>query len=138
VPGDSTSVPEEGGVPPALRLDVFATVLRRQAADADELLGFLAERLARALPDAVRVSRRGPLGTGRVRGVRMVLPHVEFELRRGAAGTLEAFIGKAVGGVVLRHDPVALEDWINQLAGALEDVAAHSESSRYALRSIIS
>lgn len=131
-------MPEESGVPPAVRLDVFATVLRRQAADADELLGFLAERLARALPDAVKVSRRGPLGTGRVRGVRMVLPHMEFELRRGAAGTLEAFSGNAVGGVVLRHDAVALDDWIDQLAGALANLAAESESSRYALRSIIS
>jgi len=136
VSGEPIPARDEGPLAP-LRVDVLATVLHRQAADARELLEFLAERLARALPEAVKVSRRGPFWTGRVNGVRVVLPGVELELRLGAAGTLEALLCPAVGGVVLRHDPVTVERWIEELAAALGHLAEQSESTRYALRSIL-
>lgn len=121
-----------------LRIDVFATVLHRQAADVGALLGFLADRLARALPEAVRVTHRGLLGTGRVTGVRITLPAVHFELRGGPAGTLAATMGRAVGGVVLRRDPVPVDQWIDALAAALDSLAQASESAGHALRSIVS
>lgn len=126
-----------GDVPMPLRLDVFATLLHRQAADSRELLGFLADRLAGALPEAVKVSNRGPFGIGQVMGVRVSLPLVEFELRRHPAGLLEATEGQSVSGIVLRRDPVPVDRWIDHLAGALAGLAQQSESTAYALRSII-
>ncbi|HEX3393232.1 MAG TPA: hypothetical protein VHS52_01785 [Acidimicrobiales bacterium] len=128
---------EGGEVPAPLRLDVFATVLHRQAVDAGELLGFLADRLATALPEAVKVAHRRPFDTGRVTGVRIGLPAAEFELRRLPVGTLAATEGHVVGGIVLRRDPVAVDVWIDDLAAALTDLARQSESAAYALRSIV-
>jgi len=137
VDGELAPGPEGGDVPAPLRLDVFATVLHRQAADAGELLEFLAARLAAALPEAVKVSHRGPFGTGRVTGVRITLPAAELELRRLPVGALAATEGQVVGGIVLRRDPVAVDRWIDDLAAALADLAHQSESAAYALRSIV-
>ncbi len=136
--GEVTPAGDGSELPAPLRLDVFATVLHRQAADAGELLRFLADRLAQALPEAVTVFHRGPFGTGRVSAVRIALPDVHFELRRGPAGTLVATSGRAVGGIVLRHDPVAVDRWLDDLAAALANLAQQSESARHALRSIVS
>jgi len=137
VDGDLARGAEGGEVPAPLRLDVFATVLHRQAVDAGELLEFLADRLANALPEAVKVAHRGPFGTGRVTGVRISLPAAEFELRRLPVGTLAATEGHVVGAIVLRRDPVAVDRWIDDLAAALADLARQSESAAYALRSIV-
>jgi len=137
VDGEVAPGPKGGDVPASLRLDVFATVLHRQAADAGELLGYLAERLGGALPEAVKVSHRGPFGTGRVSGLRVSLPLVEFELRRHPAGILAATEGQTVGGIVLRRDPVPVDRWIDDLAGALAGLAQTSESAASALRSIV-
>jgi len=137
VDGDLAPGPDGGDVSLPVPLDVFATLLHRQAADAGELLEFLADRLVRALPEAVKVAHRGPFGTGRVTGVRICLPAAEFELRRHAAGTLAATEGHAVGGIVLRRDPVLVDRWIDDLAAALAGLAQQSESAAYALRSII-
>ncbi|MEN3314262.1 MAG: hypothetical protein V7605_496 [Acidimicrobiaceae bacterium] len=128
---------EGGEVPVPLRLDVFAAVLHRQAVDAGELLEFLADRLATALPEAVTVAHRGPFGTGRVTGVRIGLPAAEFELRRLPVGSLAATEGRVVGGIVLRRDPVTVDVWIDDVAAALADLARQSEAAAYALRSIV-
>lgn len=136
--GELTPAAGSGDVPAPLRLDVFATVLHRQAGDAGALLALLADRLARALPEAVKVSHRGPFGTGRVTGVAIRLPAAHFELHRGPAGALAATTGRAVGGVVLRRDAVPVDRWIDDLAVALDALAAGSESASHALRSIVS
>lgn len=135
--GELVPGPDGDEVPAPLRLDVFATVLHRQAVDAGELLGFLADRLAAALPEAVKVTHRGPFGTGRVTGVRIALPLAEFELRRLPVGSLAATEGQVVGGIVLRRDPAPVDRWIDDLATALADLARQSESAAYALRSIV-
>ncbi len=135
--GELVPGPDGDEVPAPLRLDVFATVLHRQAVDAGELLGFLADRLAAALPEAVKVTHRGPFGTGRVTGVRIGLPLAEFELRRLPVGSLAATESQVVGGIVLRRDPAPVDRWIDDLATALADLARQSESAAYALRSIV-
>jgi hypothetical protein len=137
VDGELARGAEGGEVPVPLRLDVFAAMLHRQAADAGELLEFLADRLATALPEAVTVAHRGPFGTGRVTGVRIGLPAAEFELRRLPVGSLAATEGRVVGGIVLRRDPVTVDVWIDDVAAALADLARQSEAAAYALRSIV-
>jgi hypothetical protein len=74
---------------------------------------------------------------GRIVGVRISLPTAHFDLRQGPAATLAATVGRAVGGIVPRRDPVPVERWIDDLAAALAELAADSESARYALRTIV-
>lgn len=135
--GEVAPAPDGGDLPAPLRVEVFATLLHRQAGDTGTMLRFMADRLASALPEAVTILHRGPFGIGRILGIRISLPTAHFELRPGPAGTLAATLGQAVGGVVLRRDPVPLDRWIDDLAAALAELAAESESARYALRSIL-
>jgi len=115
----------DGGVaddlPEALRLQTLATLARRLQADHAELVEFLAGTLAAALPDAVTVHRHGLLsGPAPVRAAR---PH----------GRLETVVAQVVGGVVLRHDPVPVDAWIEGLLGDLDRRARQSEATRAAL-----
>jgi len=135
--GEVAPAPDGADLPAPMRVEVFATLLRRQAGDTAMMLRFMADRLATALPEAVTILHRGPFGTGRILGVRVSLPAAHFELRPGPAGALVATEGRAVGGVVLRREPVPLDRWIDDLAAALAALAAESESARYALRTIV-
>jgi hypothetical protein len=135
--GEVAPASDGGDLRGPLRVEVFATLLHRQARDTGTMLRFLADRLANALPEAVTILHRGPFGLGRILGVRISLPTAHFELRPGPAGTLAATVGRAVGGVVLRRDPVPVDGWIDDLAAALAELAAESESARYALRTIV-
>ncbi|MFN2606366.1 MAG: hypothetical protein ABR511_00515 [Acidimicrobiales bacterium] len=125
------------GVPPELHVDVVAALVRRQAADTARLLDFVATRLGGALPGAVAVSHRGLLGTGRVSSVRVTLPGVELELAAGPGGTVAATVGRSVGGVVLRHDPVTVDEWVDHLVTALVEVAGRSEAANAALAALV-
>jgi hypothetical protein len=55
-----------------------------------------------------------------------------YELRE-ERGQVTAHIGHSVGGVVLSHEPVAIDVWIARLRDALEQAAASSEAVRAAL-----
>ncbi len=115
--GDGGGVTD--GLPENLRLQALAVLARRLEADHQELVEFLAGGLARSLPDAVRVERTGLLRSNRVSSVAVLLGQRQYELhvRRGR---LETVVAQVVGGVVLRHDPVAVDAWIEGLLGDLE------------------
>jgi hypothetical protein len=126
----------EGGaaddLPDSLRLHTLATLARRLDADHRQLVEFLAGTLAHALPDAVTVERRGLLGSGRVTSVEVLLGQRQYELHVHH-GRLETVVAQVVGGVVLRHDPVPVDAWIEGLLGDLDRAARQSEATRAAL-----
>lgn len=135
--GEAAFASNGGDLAAPLRVEVFATPLHRQAGDTATMLRVMADRLASALPEAVTILHRGPLGIARILGVRNSPPTAHFELRPGPADTLAATLGRAVGGVVLRRDPVPVDRWIDDLAAAPAELAAESESARYTPRTIV-
>lgn len=121
-----------GDLPEDLRLQTLAVLARRLEADHQELIGFLATGLARSLPDAVRVQRRGVLRSSRVSSVQVLLGQRQYELHV-RHGRLDTVVAQVVGGVVLRHDAVPVDAWIEGLLGDLERTAEQSEATRAAL-----
>lgn len=119
-------------LPDALRLQTLATLARRLEADHRELVEFLAGTLADALPDAVRVHREGLFGGKRVTAVEVLLGQRQYELHV-RHGRLETVLAQVVGGVVLRHDQVDVDGWIQGLLGDLDQAARRSETTRAAL-----
>lgn len=119
-------------LPESLRLQALAVLAARLEADHQELLDFLAEGLARTLPDAVRVEHRGLLGAKRVSSVEVLLGTRQYELHVHH-GRLETVVAQVVGGVVLRHDAVDVDTWIQGLLVDLERTAVASEATRAAL-----
>jgi len=119
-------------LPEALRLHTFATLARRLEADHHELVEFLAGGLARALPGAVTVHRHGLFRSGRVFSIEVLLGQRQYELHL-RHGRLDTVLAQVVGGVVLRHDPVPVDAWVEGLLADLERVATESETARSAL-----
>jgi hypothetical protein len=130
--GDGAAEGTADDLPDNLRLQTLATLARRLEADHRELVEFLAGTLAGALPDAVRVHREGLFGGKRVRSVEVLLGQRQYELHV-RHGRLEPVLAQVVGGVVLRHDPVSVDGWIEGLLGDLDQAARRSEATRAAL-----
>jgi hypothetical protein len=54
-----------------------------------------------------------------------------------SAGQIQATVGKAVRGIVLKTEHVSLDDWIDQLSRELTVEANRSEQSRLALQRLL-
>ncbi len=125
--------------PDPLELDLLASALRADLSDIAVFIEGLATKLEGALPGLVEVERvrqgfRGPKLVARIAldagdGQRL-------ELRR--AGTrLEPLRARVSGGIVLKTEPLALDDWLRLLAQAMSSLAARSERTRQALEQLL-
>jgi hypothetical protein len=123
-------------LPESLRLQAFAALARRLEADHEELVEFLAGALAGALPGAVTVHRRGRFGSRRVSSVEVLLGQRQYELHV-RHGRLDTVLAQVVSGVVLRHDPVPVDAWVEGLLDDLERVAQESDATRAALERLV-
>jgi hypothetical protein len=123
-------------LPESLRLHAFAALARRLEADHQELVEFLAGALARALPEAVTVHHHGLLRRSGVSSVEVLLGARQYELHV-RHGRLDTVVAQVVGGVVLRHDPLAVDAWVEGLLADLERRAAESDAARAALERLV-
>ena len=124
-------------LPDSVRFDAAAVLAGELAGDVGRLVDFLAVRLAAALPGAVDVEHHGLFGTGKVKAVKVVAGDEHYELTLGRGSPVQASVGQAVHGVVLRRDAVAVDEWIRRLLARLETLAAQSSETRAALEGLI-
>jgi hypothetical protein len=110
----------------------LAIVLQRLANDQRGLFDYLAGAFATALPDSVRVKRKGLFNTGDAINIEVLFPDLVLDLRT-QHGHVAASTGPVVGGVVLSHTPCTIDEWISQLLRELNAAAARSEQVRAAL-----
>ncbi len=109
--------------------DAFAALLRR-GRDVPDMVGHLAERLERALPDQVEVERAGLRRHVRSLAVRFNPMQFRVELH---GHRVTAWLDHIVRGVCVRSDEVPFDDWLDRLAEALAKEARQSTEVRLAL-----
>ena len=124
-------------------VSVLAAVVGRQVLDLNVYAGFLLNTLSGALPpEHVTVERARSLLRRRdapVVAVSVSLGEQRFTLRRASpTARPEPVIAHQVGGIVLKSEPVPLDDWTQRLAAALADQAARDADSAAALARITS
>ena len=131
---DTAEVDFGGPVPDPDGLEIagLTLLLRRLALDQHELIDGLARSIGAALPDAVRVQRRGLLNTGRAHSLEIHLGDEVFELR-DQHGQITSYVGHAVGGVVISHNACPIDEWLARLRTALEAAARRSADVAAAL-----
>jgi hypothetical protein len=120
--------------------DLVAASLRADAADARGLAEALAVRLETALPGHTRVERRAKKFLSRDKAVRAIEVHAgesRYALTVGDGGTLETTRSSAVRGIVLKNDPLPLDEWIDSLARDIAEQARASEQGRQALERLL-
>jgi hypothetical protein len=124
-------------------VSVLAAVVGRQTLDLNVYAAFLLESLSGALPpEHVTIERSRSLLRRKdapVVAASVSLGEQRFTLRRASATARpEPVIAHLVGGIVLKSEPVSLDDWTQRLATALADQAARDADTAAALARITS
>jgi len=120
--------------------DLVAASLRADAADSRGLAEALAVRLESALPSQTRVHRRSRKFLSRDKVVQAIEVHAgenRYALTVDDRGGLETTRSAAVRGIVLKNDPLALDEWIDSLARDIADQARASAQGRQALERLL-
>jgi hypothetical protein len=120
--------------------DLVAASLRADAADSRGFVEALAVRLEAALPGQARVERRSRKLLSRekvVRSIEVDAGDNRYSLQVADHGAMEARRSAAVRGIVLKNDPLPLDEWIDSLARDLSEQARTSEQGRLALERLL-
>jgi len=120
--------------------DRVAASLRADSGDVRGYCEALAVRLESALPAQTRVQRRSRKFLSREKIVRQIAVDAgesRYVLNVDERGAVEATRSAAVRGIVLKNDPLALDEWIDALARDIAEQAAASEQGRLALERLL-
>jgi hypothetical protein len=120
--------------------DLVAASLRSDASDSRGLAEALAVRLESALPGQTRVKRRSKRflsGDKVVRLIEVDAADNRYSLAVDDHGGLDARRSAAVRGIVLKNDPLPLDEWLDSLARDLAEQAQASEQGRAALERLL-
>jgi hypothetical protein len=120
--------------------DLVAASLRADAADSRGLAEALALRLETALPTQTRVQRRARKLLSRdkvVRAIEVDAGENRYSLAVDDRGGIDTHRSAAVRGIVLKNDPLPLEEWIDALARDIAEQARASAQGREALERLL-
>ncbi len=125
-------------MPDELDIDLIAASLRANHSDVESFVEALSVKLEQALPGRVRTWRwRTRLfGPKVVQRIAVDLGPERFDLRY-RSGALEAQRAKLSGGIVLKSEAVAPDEWLRAVGAALAEEAQRSASARQALERLL-
>jgi hypothetical protein len=122
---------------PGLRLGVAAALSRKYAADQRDFLDLLGQMLETALSEETRVERGGGLFARKtVRRVIVELGEHRYQLEAGK-GALTASRTRLVRGIALKTEPIAVEQWLEELGEALDERVRVNAAARTALARLV-
>ena len=116
--------------------DLDAAGLRADSADLKTYIEVLARKFESALPTHTVVERRSKRMLSRekvVESISVTLGDFLYELRSNG----QASRAKAVRGVTIKTEPLALDDWVQALADDLSARADESAEARAALERLV-
>lgn len=124
---------------PGMGFEMLAASLRADAGDTGAFMEALAAKLGGALPHRVRVERGGGVFSRAhpVRQITVNLGEWEYLVTAEPSGALAAARTHAVRGIALKSEPVALDQWIEDLSAGLSALAQASLQDRIALQRLL-
>jgi len=119
-------------------LALAASSLRASSTDLHALLRSLSELLSDALGDRLEVERAGGLfrKSDKIASVRVTLSGDQFDAVVDGT-TVRCSVGHFSGGIKIRSENVAMEDWLVRLLGELKKEAANNSAAQQALENIV-
>jgi hypothetical protein len=118
-----------------LQVEMLAAALRANSTDLKAFMEALAAKLQGSLPDRTKVMRQGGLFSRDhpVKEINVTLGDYQYRISRERQGPLNTDRVKVVRGIVLKTEQVPMNQWIEDLAAALAEEAAHSTEAHIAL-----
>jgi hypothetical protein len=132
-----------GQAAPVASIDMLAAALRRDSADLEIYVRVLTESLADALPPGSLTFERRRRMSDRLSGRQGTVERLEVSLddRRLTLtlpqGRPQGEVATVVRGVVLSRKPVAMDEWVKELATALSLRAQSDARARAALEKLV-
>ncbi len=122
---------------PELDIELVTASLRADSSDLGAFVEALAVKLEQALPNGVKVDRRGGmLRAKQVREITVDAGDTRLRLQRDGAD-VRTSRARLSGGIVLKTEPVDTDEWLAQLARALAEQASRSQATRAALERML-
>jgi hypothetical protein len=122
---------------PALDIELVTASLRADASDLGTFVEALAVKLEQALPNGVRVDRRGGLfGAKKVRQISVDAGDTRLRLDRDGAA-VSTSRARLSGGIVLKTEQVEIDEWLHELGATLAEQARRSSLTREALERML-
>jgi hypothetical protein len=121
-----------------LDIDLVTASLRADMSDLRAFVEALAVKLEDAVPGAVTVDRRrdGMFGPKHVRRIAVEASGQRLELRADGA-SIQTRCARLSGGIVLKNEELATDEWLALLADALAQQARSSLTTRQALERLL-
>jgi hypothetical protein len=121
-----------------LDIDLVTASLRADTSDLRAFVEALAVKLEEAVPGAVTVERRrdGMFGPKLVRRIAVDVSGQRLELRASGAA-IQTRCARLSGGIVLKNEDMATDDWLRALGEALAEQAHSSLTTRQALERLL-
>jgi hypothetical protein len=118
-----------------LQMEILAASLRADTTDLKAFLEALAVKLEGSLPNHTMVTRHSSIFSREhpVKEINVTLGDYQYRISRERQGPIITQRAKVVRGIVLKTDQIPLEQWIEELAAALAEVAASNSQARMAL-----
>lgn len=128
------STPEDD----AFDLDLATATLMAESNDIEMLLRVLAKQLAEAFGERLTVEREGGRfrKSDKIRALDVNLGDDGYRAEL-TNGNVTCTVGHSSGGIRIRSERVAMDEWLRRLLGSLRAEATHSQTARLALENII-
>lgn len=123
----------------ALEIDVLTSALNINSNDNQQLMELLAQKLERALPNAVDIDREGSIFATkkRVREITITFDEYQYQLTCEKNRKLSAKKMKVVRGIALKTTDIEFAQWVTDVAAELARMASESASARDALNKMV-
>lgn len=123
----------------ALEVDVLAAALRMDHQEAGDLLEFLAQKLEQALPQNTTVTRGGWFLSKEhpVQEITVHFDNYQYKISREQHGSFTAKVMKLVRGVVLKTTEIPIDQWTDEVAQQIAELAKRSSQTRSALNKFV-
>ena len=118
-----------------LQMEMLAASLRADSTDVKAFLEALASKLSGSLPNQTTVTRHSGLFSREhpVKEINVSLGDFQYKISRERQGPVMTQRAKVVRGIVLKTEQIPMEQWIEDLASGLAQIAASNAQARSAL-----
>ena len=123
----------------ALAVDVLAAALRMDHQESGDLLEFLAKKLEQSLPQNTTVTRGGWFLAKEhpVQEITVRFDDYQYQITRERHGSFRAKVMKLVRGVVLKTTEIPINQWTDEVAQQLAQLAQGNAQTRNALNKFV-
>jgi hypothetical protein len=123
----------------SLEVDVLAAALRMDDQETGDLLEFLAQKLELSLPQSTTIARSGGFLSKKrpVKEITVRFTDYHYQIARDRLGSPSAKVMKLVRGVVLKTTEIPVDQWTEEVAQQLAQLARQSSQTRTALNKFV-